>query len=195
MRTFIPKDAKLIPEQMQRVFKGVIFDVYQWQQKMYDGSYATFEMLKRPDTVKVIPVKDGKLVVEEQEQPQLGFFYDFPGGRHDNDAETELEAVKREMLEETGMTFATWKLIRVEQPQSKIDWLVYTFLATDFIDQKEQHLESGEKITVTLKTFSEVKKLLGDPRVRYLAKDVLESLNIIDDLLQLPDLLVQNDVA
>jgi len=31
----IPKDAKL-------VFKGKIFDVYQWQQKVYDGTTVTY---------------------------------------------------------------------------------------------------------------------------------------------------------
>ncbi len=36
-----------IPPNAKRVFKGIIFDVYQWQQKMFDGSKETFEMLKR----------------------------------------------------------------------------------------------------------------------------------------------------
>ena len=43
----IPKDARC-------VFKGVIFEVWQWEQKMFDGSMATFERIKRPDTVVII---------------------------------------------------------------------------------------------------------------------------------------------
>jgi len=39
-----------LTSQAQRVFKGIIFDVYQWKQKMFDGSQGIFEMLKRPDT-------------------------------------------------------------------------------------------------------------------------------------------------
>jgi hypothetical protein len=31
-----PKGAKL-------AFRGVVFDVYQWKQRMFDGSYQTFE--------------------------------------------------------------------------------------------------------------------------------------------------------
>lgn len=189
MRTHTPKGAKLLPKNAERVFKGIIFDTYQWKQELFDGSFATFEMLRRPDTVKVIPVKDGKLLVQEQEQPSLGFFYDFPGGRHDVDAETELEAVQRELLEETGMRFGTWKLIRVEQPQVKIDWLVYTFFATDFIDQTEQKLEAGEKIKNVLKDFAEVKELIKNPDSRYLAKEILENVNSLDELLAIPDLL------
>jgi ADP-ribose pyrophosphatase len=192
MRTFIPNNAKLIPKDAKRVFRGVIFDVYQWQQELFDGSFETFEMLKRPDTVKAIAVMGGKLVVLEQEQPVLGFFYDFPSGRHDNESETELEAMQREMLEETGMRFATWKLINVRQAHSKIDWLVYTFLTTDFIDQTEQNLEAGEKITVVLKTFDDVKELADKPETRYLEKDLLVRLDTFDDLLSLPDIRQQS---
>ncbi len=188
MRTFIPKGAKLPPQDAKRVFKGIVFDTYQWEQELYDGTFTTFEMLKRSDSVKVIPVKDGKLVVQEQEQPTLGFFYDFPGGRHDIESETELEAVQRELLEETGMRFGSWKLLHVTQPHVKIDWFVYTFLATDFIDQQEQKLDAGEKIINTLKDFAEAKKLSKSPDGRYLSKEILENISSIDELLSLPDL-------
>ena len=31
-----------LPEQAKKVFDGEIFDVYQWDQEMYDGSTETF---------------------------------------------------------------------------------------------------------------------------------------------------------
>ena len=55
MRT-IPKDAKLVPADADKVFEGVIYDVYHWDQTLYDGSKAKFEMLKRPDTVVIIGI-------------------------------------------------------------------------------------------------------------------------------------------
>ena len=64
----IPKEAKL-------VFKGQIFDVYQWKQKMFDGSYETFEALKRKDNASIIPVVGNKILICEQEQPHTGIFY------------------------------------------------------------------------------------------------------------------------
>lgn len=33
MRTVIPRNAKLVPPEAKRVFKGIIYDVYHWQQK------------------------------------------------------------------------------------------------------------------------------------------------------------------
>lgn len=188
MRTIIPTDAKLVPKNAECVFKGQIFDVYHWQQKMFDGSYATFEMLKRPDTIKVIAIKENKLVVLEEEQPDdHNLFLSLPGGRHDIDAETELEAVKRELLEETGMSFQSWKLINVTQPYLKIDWFNYLFVATDFIDQTDQTLDAGEKIRVKLFALDELKNLLGGPKARYLPKKLLESCQSIEDLASLPE--------
>lgn len=53
MKKVIPDNAVLVPDAAQHVFEGMIFDVYQWPQKLFDGSEHTFEMLKRPDTVVV----------------------------------------------------------------------------------------------------------------------------------------------
>lgn len=186
MRTIIPKNAKLIPAQATLVFKGQIFDVYQWQQELFDGSNATFEMLKRPDTLKVIAIKDDKIVLLDEQQPGHDSFYDFPGGRHDYENESELEAAKREVLEETGMSFANWKLVKINQPHSKIDWLVYIFVASDFIDQQKPKLDAGEKIETKLVDLNELKSLLNSPKARYNANDILDQCNTIEDLLNLP---------
>jgi ADP-ribose pyrophosphatase len=186
VRTIIPKNAKLVPENSKRVFKGEIFDVYQWKQKMFDGSFETFEMLKRPDTVKVIAIRDNKILICEEQQPNTKIFFDVPSGRHDVERESELDAAKREVLEETGMTFKSWRLISVNQPFNKIDWFVYIFLATDFIDQTEQKLDAGEKITVHMKSFEETLKLADDPRNRYIPIEILEESKSIEGLQSLP---------
>ena len=183
MRTVTPKNAKLIPENAEQVFKGQIFDVYHWRQEMFDGSTETFEMLKRPDTIKIIAIKDKKIVILEEEQPDHKFFLDLPGGRHDVEFETELDAAKREMLEETGMSFKTWRLIKVEQPYNKIDWFVYLFVATDFENQQDQKLDAGERIEVKPLGFKELKRLLNNPKTQHLPKELLESCQNIEDLI------------
>lgn len=188
MRTIVPKNSKLVPKSAECVFKGKIFDVYHWQQKMYDGSTETFEMLKRPDTIKVIAIKDDKLVILDQKQPDSDqAFLDLPGGRHDYEQESELDAAKRETLEETGMSFNDWRLISIEQPHSKIDWFVYLFLATGFENQGKQKLDNGEKIEVRLVDFDELKELVNEPNARHLPKELIESCADLDDLLNLPE--------
>lgn len=186
MRTIIPKNARLVPKEAKQVFKGVIYDVYHWQQKMFDGNYTTYELLKRPDTVKIIAVKDNKLILLQEEQPDLAPFYDIPTGKHDNDKETELQAAKRELLEETGMSFHQWKLLDVIQPSDSIEQFVYFFLATDFNSQVEQKLETGEKISVQLVDIDTFKKTIKHPNARYLPKELFERVNSIEELLSLP---------
>lgn len=154
---------------------------------MFDGSFETLEMLKRPDTVKILAVKDAKVVVLEQEQPGHEPFFDLPGGRHDNENESELNLAKREMAEETGLTFHTWKLLDVTQPHTKIEQFIYIFLATDFDKEVEKHLDAGEKIDVQYIDFGDFKRLVGNPKARYLPRELLEKKNSLDDLLALPE--------
>lgn len=187
MRTIIPPDAKLIPENAQRVFKGKIFDVYQWQQEMFDGSFEIFEMLKRPDTIKVIAIKDNQIVIIQEQQPNTDTFIDVPSGRHDVESENELQAAQRELLEETGMTFQNWKLIKIEQPYNKMDWFVYFFIATDFVSQTDQKLDTGEKISISLESFVNVIELANDPKSRYLPLDVLRKAGSIEGLVNFPE--------
>ncbi len=81
MKKVIRTNASLIPETAERVFEGQVFDVYQWPQKMFDGSTATFEMAKRCETVTVIGVAQNKILVINDEQPHKGLQINFPGGR------------------------------------------------------------------------------------------------------------------
>ncbi len=185
MRTILPKYAVLIPQNAQRVFKGIIYDVYHWEQQLYDGSSTTFEMLKRIDTVKVIAVKDGKVVVLEQSQSGRTAFYDVPGGRHDCDSENELQAIKRELLEETGMTFASWRLLSVVQPNAKVEYFVYIFLAQDCMSEQKPHLDPGEKISVLMADFDKAKELLSSAQSRYYPKEIELSANL-QELLKTP---------
>ena len=186
MRTVLPPKAKLIPKQAKLVFEGVVYSVYQWPQKMYDGSYRTFEMIKRPDTVNVIAVKDSQIVVLDQQQPTKPRFYSIPGGRHDDADEDELAAVQRETLEETGMTFSDWKLLEIIQPSSTDEHFVYIFLATGFERQQAQQLGAGEKIRVRLVSFDAFMKLADDPKAQHLPKDILETAGSLGGLLALP---------
>lgn len=127
-----PTSKQPIPDHAERVFAGVLFDVYQWQQQMYDSTTQTFEKLKRPDTVIVFAVlDDGRIVLTRQEQPGKKPFIGAAGGRVD-DGEDILEAAKRELLEETGYKADDWTLWHSEQPISKIEWAVYVFVAKKY---------------------------------------------------------------
>jgi 8-oxo-dGTP pyrophosphatase MutT (NUDIX family) len=143
-----PTSKQPIPDYAKKVFDGVMFDVYQWEQELFDGTKTTFEKLMRPDTVVVFPVTDdGKIILTEQEQPGKEAFIGAAGGRVDK-GEAIIEAAKRELLEETGCSASKYILWDSRHPTSKIDWVVYTFIAKGIKKVSNLSLDAGEKISL-----------------------------------------------
>lgn len=184
----IPHDAVLIPDNATCVFKGVLFDVFQWGQELFDGSSATFEALRRPDTVSVIAVIDDKLLLMEEEQPRKRAIATFPGGRVDSSDESILEAAKRELREETGYELTRWKLVDVCQPYSKIEWFVHTFVVWGDVEKGSHQRDPGERISISLKDFTVVKSMAIN-EVGYIGEDrkLFKSIDGIEDLVALPE--------
>ncbi len=151
-----PKSKQPIPENAKMVFKGEMFDVYQWEQELFDGTIKTFEKIKRPDTVAVFPVlDDGKILLLEQEQPGKNPYIGTPGGRVD-EGEDILTAAKRELLEESGYEAEEYILWDSQHPVSKIDWVVYTFIAKGLKKVSEPNLDAGEKMKPLLVSLDEL---------------------------------------
>lgn len=188
MKKVIPEDAILIPDGAECAFQGMIFDVYQWPQKLFDGSEYKFEMLKRPDTVNVICIVGGKIVVIDEEQPYLGSRLSFPGGRVNEDDASVEAAAKREMLEETGLGFKNWRLVKVAQPYRKMEWFVYVLVAWDLDDERKPTPDPGEKIHVRPMDFADLKDLImSDTDYLGESRDLFRNLKGLDDLLALPE--------
>jgi len=45
-----------MPPEAKLVFEGIVFGVYLWERKMFNGSYEIFEKLKRKDPAMIIPI-------------------------------------------------------------------------------------------------------------------------------------------
>ncbi len=160
-----PESEQPLPDNAKCVFKGILFDVYQWEQELYDGSKATFEKLKREDTVVIIPsLPDKRLLFLTDEQPGRGPVLTFPAGRMDKEGEDPLVAAKRELLEETGHESDDWSLWRAIQPVTKIDWAIYFFVARNCKKTTEPDPGPGERITTEFKTLDEIIELVHHPR-------------------------------
>jgi ADP-ribose pyrophosphatase len=187
MKKLVPADAKLIPDRAQQVFEGVIFDVYQWDQTLYDGSTAKFEMLRRPDTVEAICITGDNIIVLDDTQPHYGSKLTFPGGRVDPEDATIEDAARREIKEETGYEFNQFKLVRIIQPHFKIEWFVYLLVAWDVKGRGASQLDAGEKNTVGEYSFADVAGM-AERGEGYIggARDILAEAGSIQDLIDLP---------
>lgn len=166
-----------IPEQAKQAFKGVIFEIFQWEQEMFDGTTETFELAKRENSVETIVVQDNKIVFAFEEQPLKGHFHSLLGGKQNPD-ETPLEAAKRELLEESGMTSDDWELLRVYDTSPRMEWQNYIFIARNAKSVAKQNLDPGERITLASKPFPEFIELITSQNFRVNPHFVIELLKM-----------------
>jgi ADP-ribose pyrophosphatase len=143
-----PPSKQRKPPHAELAFKGKLFEVWQWQQKLQNGTTATFEVLKRPDTVLILPVQpDGNVVLIDETQPGMSPMVRTIGGRIEL-GETPEQAASRELQEESGLTAAELRLWAAWQPVNKIDWAVYLFVAHGLNSTYEATPDAGEKISL-----------------------------------------------
>ena len=157
---------KELPENAKLVFKGFIHDFYQWEQEMFDGTKNTYEMIKRVGSTSIIAVVGDKIILQEQEQPRLGQFLSFPGGRLEKDEEATTGA-KRELLEETGYTSNDLVLWKKYNSIPNMDWDDYYFIARNCQKIQEPKLDNGEKIKNSLISFADFLMLSENEKFRH----------------------------
>jgi len=114
--------------------------------------------------IAVALTKDGKFILERQYRHALGVTdYELPGGCVDaTDASLE-EALRRELLEETGYSFGPLEYLgrTSANPSTNSNW-AHFFLATEGVLTRGQHLDHNEEIEVYLYTVDELRQLLRD---------------------------------
>lgn len=149
MNPIKPKVDRPIPKNAKKVFKGVVFDVYQWKQKMFDGSTRIFEGLKRKDSACVIGVTDKKkILILEQQHPGRRSFIGFPGGQIEK-GEKPIDCARREFLEETGYSANKMEFWFSVRPYAKIDNTLFLFIAKELGINSNHNIDrAGERIII-----------------------------------------------
>ena len=138
------------PDQAKRVFEGVLFDIWQWEQEQYDGNRAKYECLTRQDTVTTIGFLDPEtvLLTRQEQSGRETAFLDFPGGRVEGN-ESHEDAARREFLEETGLTIGRIWPFRYVEHRGSARFAQTVFVAADLRDHvKERHLDPGERVEI-----------------------------------------------
>ncbi|MGN6295026.1 MAG: NUDIX hydrolase [Chitinophagaceae bacterium] len=138
----VRKDRCLTPE-------GTIVDPY------YVYEFPTW-------VTAVALTEDGKVIMEHQYRHALGeVCLEIPGGCvDDSDASLE-DAIRRELLEETGYTFSSYEYLgKISANPSTNSNLMHMFLARGGTKVTEQHLDANEEIKISLHTIEEVKEML-----------------------------------
>lgn len=148
---------KKIPDNAKKVFEGVIFDMYHWEQEMFDGSKSVFEAIRRHPSVTIIAATNNKIIFNNEQQPGKLPFSTLPGGQVEGE-ETPLSTAKRELIEETGFESDSWEewFVADASNMSKLEWNIHYFVARNCIKKTEPHLDGGEKIETTFLSLEEL---------------------------------------
>ncbi|WP_412467393.1 NUDIX hydrolase [Pedobacter sp. KLB.chiD] len=126
-----------------------------------------YYVLEYPNWVNAIALtEEGKIIMVRQYRHAADIVsLEVPGGVIDGDEAPEI-AVKRELLEETGYSFKTCKLIAELYPNpATSNNRTFTYLLTGGIKTHEQHLDEHEILNVEEYTVNEVKQLIKENKI------------------------------
>lgn len=126
-----------------------------------------YYVLEYPNWVNAIAItQENKMILVRQYRHAADIIsLEVPGGVIDGDERPE-DAVKRELLEETGYSFETSELIATVYPNPATSTnRTFTYLLTGGIKTHEQHLDEHEFLTVEEYTLEEVKELVLNNKI------------------------------
>jgi ADP-ribose pyrophosphatase len=168
MKRPIPKKVKIFSDTSVKVFEGIRFSVYQWQQKLFDGSFTTYETIKRNDTVVILGYDGEHIILVNERQPHWDYFIvAAPGGIVDEGEDIE-HAARREMEEETGCIFDTYVLVDVSFPTPGVEWGRYIFIATNLLSINEKRLDRAEEQNSIIKvTINRLIEMIRNDELHY----------------------------
>lgn len=143
------------------VYKAKYFSIIQKEIER-NGKRFTKDFIERNSVVSILPLTDqGELYLEKQYRDAFGKeILEIVAGTMDND-DNPLEAAKRELQEETGLTATTWKQLATWELSVNMNSKQYIFVATGLSEGKSQ-LDDDEEITLVKISFEQaVEKVIS----------------------------------
>ena len=134
----------------KEIFDGHILHVYKDTVELPNGKEASRELIRHIGAVAVVPLTDdGNVIVERQFRYPLGqVITEIPAGKLDSFDEDRLEAIKRELREETGYVADEWMELGDYHPAAAYtDERITLYLATG-LHTGERELDEDEFLDV-----------------------------------------------
>ncbi|MBQ8953075.1 MAG: NUDIX hydrolase [Clostridia bacterium] len=122
---------KIVSE--QSVFEGKLVKVHKLDVTLPSGKPALREVVRHPGASAIVPVDEkGMVTMVRQFRTAVGrVLLEIPAGKLDYRGEDRLEAARRELREETGLTAANWvHLTDITTTPGFCDELISIYLAT-----------------------------------------------------------------
>ena len=111
--------------------------------------------------------EEGKIILERQYRHALGeTCIEIPGGCVDDTDTSFEEAIKRELLEETGYSFSSFEYLgKISANPSTNSNLMHMYLAKGGKKVVSQELDHNEEIEIELATAEELKQMLKENKI------------------------------
>ncbi len=140
------------------IFDGCILHVIKDKVKLPNGNITVREVVRHIGAVCVIPVTDeNEVIIERQYRyPIDGVITEIPAGKLDSPDENILEAAKRELREETGITADKWTDMGLFYPAAAYCDETITMFMAQGLHFGSQNLDDDEFLNVEKKPLSEL---------------------------------------
>ena len=126
-----PANMKLVSS--DTVFEGMIWDIVR-EKFEYAGEELTREFVNHPGAVAILAVNERSevLLIRQYRHPVREYLWEIPAGLRDVEAESAVEAARRELFEETGYRAKKFEpLISFHTTPGGNNETIEIFLATD----------------------------------------------------------------
>ena len=184
MMTFDDSGIIETPVSSERVFDGMALHIDHLKNRLPNGTLAGREVARMVGAAAVIPVDaDGGVYLERQYRvPFDKVLWEIPAGKLNYAGEDRLEAAKRELSEETGLTAEKWThLIDMYTSVGYIDECIGIYMA-EGLQAGETHPDEDEFLRVVKVPLNEAADMVTRGEIRdsktvcaiLMAKDILK---------------------
>lgn len=153
--------------QTELIHRGRIFDFTRERVTLTNGVTMNMEVIRHPGAAAIVPLTtNGEVIMLEQYRHAVGgSLWEIPAGTMDAGDASPLACARRELVEETGFSAATWDPIGDLTPvPGYSDERIHLFLARD-LSPAAQNLDADEIVTVHTLPLAEVRRMVFDGRI------------------------------
>ena len=141
---------KEVKTHSEEIFDGVILHVYKDCVALPNGKPAQRELIRHVGAVGIVPLTDDKKVIVERQYryPLDMAITEIPAGKLDSKEEDRLEAAKRELREETGITADEWIEMGIYYPAAAYSDEKITLYLAKGLHYGKQELDEDEFLNI-----------------------------------------------
>ncbi len=142
----------------KEIYDGVILHVAVDEVELPNGNHSTREYITHLGAVGIVPVTDdNEIIIERQfRYPLHHVITEIPAGKLDSVDEDPLDAAKRELLEETGITAEEWIDLGCYHPSAAYCNEKLTLYLARGLNMGSQKLDQDEFLNIRKVLFEDV---------------------------------------